>query len=273
MKASGTERSESSSERISIRSSAHRCTGRGSTRRRGAPMSRRPIARREHPRPHRAPDRDLHRHPRRRRRSSSARSCSPTACARRSTTCSPRSAENVDLEVRSAVAFGDDDGRRPARPDPGDLARRRSPRRRRRRRRRAAAAALRPDRRRPTARSVTTQGAPTLGVAWTGNDDARRGSRSSEGTAPAGGRPGRHRQGDRRPRGPRRRRPDRRHHRHRHAPVHAHRRSSASATRDGFAGATLAAWDSADRAARCSAPTGQSTRSTSSSPTAPTRRR
>ena len=63
----------------------------------------------QHPRPHRAPHRHLHRHPRRRLASSSGRSCSPTACARRSTTCSPQISQNVDLRVRPSVAFGDDE--------------------------------------------------------------------------------------------------------------------------------------------------------------------
>ena len=64
----------------------------------------------------------------------------------------------------------------------------------------AAAPALRPDRRRPTARSSTTQGAPTLGVSWPATQPLS-GLTIKEGAPPIGHRPGRHRQGDGRPRG------------------------------------------------------------------------
>ena len=177
--------------------------------------------------------------------------------------------ENVDLEVRSPLAFGDGQRRRPARPDPG----RRSPTRSRR-----STASRRPSRSLQRyaqlvdqdGEAVTTQGAPTFGV---GLDRRRR--RCPGWRSRARARP---------PSGPTRWPSTRR-------PPTA--RTSRSATRsgasptparheftitalvglgdsDGFAGATLAAWDVADGAAGPRAPATSSTASTSPSTRAPT---
>ena len=129
--------------------------------------------------------------------------------------------ENVDLEVRASVAFGEDaiDLRRD--PIPASVAEQ------------VAAvegvAAIEPGLQRyaqlidQDGKAIATQGAPTLGVAWSGDESlsgpADQGRRSPAVRRQRGG----HRQGDRRPRGLRRRRHDPGHHRHGHVPVHDHR--------------------------------------------------
>ena len=129
--------------------------------------------------------------------------------------------QNVDLQVRSSVAFGEDNvdvqrdpipavARRPGRPG------------RRRRGDRAAAQPLRPTRRpgrradRDAGRADARRGLDRRRVAVRARDQGRGHGRRRA-------RPGGHRQGDRRPRGLRRRRHDPGHHRHRHAHVHDHR--------------------------------------------------
>ena len=137
--------------------------------------------------------------------------------------------QNVDLRVRSSVAFGDDDVQVQRDPIPAVAARRPSSGV-------DGVAATEPLLQRyaqivdPDGEVVTTQGAPTLGVGVDRQRGARRASTIKEGAAADGHRPGRHRQGDGRPRGHRRRRPDPGDHRHRHRTRSRSPRSSASAT-------------------------------------------
>ena len=115
--------------------------------------------------------------------SSSARSCSPTACARRSTTCSRRSARTSTCasarRSRSATTTSRSSATRSrprcCRPSRASTA---SPRPSR-----CCSASPRSSRR--DGEVVTTQGAPTLGVGWTGNEELS-GLTIKDGAAPSG---------------------------------------------------------------------------------------
>ena len=131
--------------------------------------------------------------------------------------------ENLDLEVRSAIAFEGSatSGENQRDPIPASLADQ------------VAAvdgvATVEPSLFRyaqlvdSDGEAVTTQGAPTFGISWTGPGGLAGLEIKGEGTAPSGAGPGGDRQGVRRSRGLRSRRPDHRADRHGQPRVHDQR--------------------------------------------------
>ena len=139
--------------------------------------------------------------------------------------------QNVDLEVRASVAFGEDSVDVQRDPIPASLADQVA--------QVEGVAAAEPLLQRyaqlvdQDGEPITTQGAPTLGVAWTGDESLSGLEIKGEGRPPSGSDEVAIDKATRRPGGLRRRRHDRGDHRHRHARRSRSPPSSGSATATG----------------------------------------